>query len=244
MYVQDCGRVLQMMGVVSLWNIRCRRRYRVALITCPLVTCSHTGTHLRLNLSIFLSPPPTRRFPPPTHNPPPHVRRRVADRVRCEQLELSPLPTHVRTHLSTAQPHKPQPPSRQTCDQLFEAADSDRSGGIDRTEFSNIVGALCAQILSRIFVYYAVLIFLVPRLAARAVDVARIPNGSYLEMAAEQAISVGLFFAVIPVIWDLIDSRTERRIASKSASSASLSASCTPATEGGPSKAGDDKKDD
>ena len=69
-----------------------------------------------------------------------------------------------------------QPPTRQVCDKLFEAADKDNSGGIDHNEFVKIMGVCCAQILSRMVVYYLVLILLVPALAARFVDRLKIEN--------------------------------------------------------------------
>ena len=136
--------------------------------------------------------------------------------------------SHTHTHQSYQSILKP--PSRKTCDDLFDAADADRSGTIDKDEFANIMCMLCAQILSRILVYYAVLIFLVPKLAIQVIDYAKIPNGSYLEMAAEQVISLGLFFAVIPVIWNMIDTDTTRRIAETTASSSSSSSTTPPST--------------
>ena len=99
------------------------------------------------------------------------------------------------------------------CNQLFDAADKNKSGGIDKEEFVKIMGITCAQILSRIMVYYLVLILLVPFLAARVVDHMQIPNGSYQEMAAEQAISMGLFFCAIPFVWNRIDSVSQDELA-------------------------------
>lgn len=104
------------------------------------------------------------------------------------------------------------PPSRKVCNQLFDAADVDQSGGIEKDEFVKIIGITCAQILSRILVYYLVLILLVPVLATRLVDWLQIPNGSYQEMAAEQTIGLGLFFVVIPFVWNFIDDYSEHKL--------------------------------
>eukprot|EP00934_Nitzschia_sp_Nitz4_P003386 Nitzschia sp. Nitz4//scaffold100_size80364//40970//41762//NITZ4_005346-RA/size80364-processed-gene-0.55-mRNA-1//-1//CDS//3329532100//3376//frame0 len=104
------------------------------------------------------------------------------------------------------------PPTRKVCDELFDAADKDKSGGIDREEFVKIMGATCAQILSRMLVYYLVLILLVPYLAARVVDALKVENESYEEMAAEQLIGLFLFFFVIPVIWNNIDAYSEKQL--------------------------------
>jgi hypothetical protein len=135
-----------------------------------------------------------------------------------------------------------QPPSKTTCDQLFDAADNDGSGGINKDEFAQIIGALCAQILSRMFVYYLVLIVFVPYVSTKVVDFVKIPNGSYLEMAAEQCISLSLFFLVIPSVWNSIDERTEKRIMEKVASMGDDDAATTTTTAADKSKT--DKKDD
>jgi hypothetical protein len=99
---------------------------------------------------------------------------------------------------------------------MFEAADSDQSGGIDQDEFSRILAVLCAQILFRMAVYYLVLILFVPYLSTKVVDRTGIPNGSYLEMAAEQIISLGVFFGVIPALWDIIDDGAHQSIGNTS----------------------------
>ena len=90
---------------------------------------------------------------------------------------------------------------------MFEAADYDESGSIDKEEFENIVVILCAQILSRMIVYYGVLILFVPWLSRQVIDATpQIHDGSYLEMAAEQTMSVSIFFVAIPLLWNVIDS--------------------------------------
>mmetsp|Transcript_6907 Transcript_6907/g.16919 ORF Transcript_6907/g.16919 Transcript_6907/m.16919 type:complete len:231 (+) Transcript_6907:128-820(+) len=99
------------------------------------------------------------------------------------------------------------PPDRDACDRLFEAADRDDSGNLDRNQFHWIMGVLCARILSRIFAYYVVLILLVPVLASKLVSFAGIPKGTYTELAIQQAFSCGVFFLAIPVLWDAIDAR-------------------------------------
>jgi hypothetical protein len=104
------------------------------------------------------------------------------------------------------------PPSKEACDKLFDAADADQSGGISCEEFSRILGVLCAQIMFRMLVYYLVLILFVPFLSSRVVDFLKIDNGSYLEMAAEQAISMSVFFGAIPTIWNTIDEGAREKV--------------------------------
>ena len=77
------------------------------------------------------------------------------------------------------------------------------------------MGVICAQILSRMLIYYLVLILMVPYLATMVVDYLQIPNGSYQEMAAEQVISTSLFFAAIPFLWDNIDINSQKLLVGK-----------------------------
>ena len=98
-------------------------------------------------------------------------------------------------------------------DRLFDAADVDESGGIDKVEFENIIMILCAHILSRMFVYYSVLILFVPWFARKVIDsTPHIPNDSYLELAAKQTISISIFMIAIPLIWNAIDTHTHKTI--------------------------------
>ena len=71
-------------------------------------------------------------------------------------------------------------------------------------------------------VYYAVLILYVPWLAKKAIQTiidrniiitsSTIPQGGYFEMAVEQVISTSIFMLAIPLIWNAIDSKTEKTI--------------------------------
>jgi hypothetical protein len=104
---------------------------------------------------------------------------------------------------------------------MFEAADIDNSGGISQDEFSQILAVLCAQIVFRMAVYYIILILFVPYLSTKVVDHTGIPNGSYMEMAAQQTISMSVFFGAIPALWNIIDEgahQTLDEIAKKTAS--------------------------
>ena len=61
-------------------------------------------------------------------------------------------------------------------------------------------------------VYYLILILMVPFLAGMVVDWLRIENGSYQEMAAEQTISISLFFVCIPFLWNYIDEYSQKEL--------------------------------
>jgi hypothetical protein len=98
-------------------------------------------------------------------------------------------------------------------DQLFDASDRNKSGGIDSSEFVKIVGVCCTQILGRILVYYSILILMVPWLAQKAVDYLQIKEDSYGEMAAERIISYAFFFLTIPQIWNYIDEKSRKAAA-------------------------------
>jgi hypothetical protein len=122
------------------------------------------------------------------------------------------------------------PPTRQVCDQLFQASDDDRSGFIDQHEFTQILIICCAQILSRIFVYFTLMILLVPVAAHRVVKGAELvvdivqwqaeaetfavflwlESLLTLHGLTEKSVGLVLSFLVIPAIFNLIDSNSRR----------------------------------
>mmetsp|Transcript_55858 Transcript_55858/g.135323 ORF Transcript_55858/g.135323 Transcript_55858/m.135323 type:complete len:235 (-) Transcript_55858:538-1242(-) len=115
------------------------------------------------------------------------------------------------------------PPTRKVCEQMFDAADSDKNDHISQQEFEHVLRVLFAQILFRMVVYYGVLILFVPEVSVIVVDYLQIPNDSYMEMAAEQTISLSLFFLAIPIFWDWIDAGAEKTVEKVSSSSSSSS---------------------
>ena len=114
------------------------------------------------------------------------------------------------TSLTTQSSDNKKPPSRTVVYQLHEASDKNQSGGIDKKEFATIVSVCCAQILSRMLVYYSVLILLVPYVAQYVVDFLHVTRDSYMEMATEQLVSTSMFFLAIPVLWNYIDQESEK----------------------------------
>mmetsp|Transcript_27309 Transcript_27309/g.80455 ORF Transcript_27309/g.80455 Transcript_27309/m.80455 type:complete len:219 (-) Transcript_27309:319-975(-) len=152
----------------------------------------------------------------------------------------------ILVHLNLAKyagPAACYPPTRETVDKLFDAADHDNSGGIDEDEFNLIMVILCSGITFRIMVYYAVLIFMAPNLIQWILDllecigmdraimtfdrqvwdrfapmflqrlVDRIP-ASTLDSMPETLVGVALFYLVIPICWNKIDD-TSRNVAEK-----------------------------
>mmetsp|Transcript_2382 Transcript_2382/g.2228 ORF Transcript_2382/g.2228 Transcript_2382/m.2228 type:complete len:222 (-) Transcript_2382:195-860(-) len=126
------------------------------------------------------------------------------------------------------------PPTREVVNQLFDASDVDKSGDIDEEEFITVMIVLCSQITSRIVAYYTILIMLVPYLirliigfldfigvdvAIMGVDglfdkyapqilqsiVGLIPDETWDTMP-EMIVSLALFYLVIPICWDWMDS--------------------------------------
>lgn len=137
------------------------------------------------------------------------------------------------THFSSPFYTYKQPPTRETVNKLFKASDDDNSGGIDEAEFENIMVILCSQITSRILVYYAILILLVPYIVSMIIvmldvigvdDVAlKVEHGMNLvipsflqwvfafiswEVMPEKIISLALFFLVIPTMFNYIDEKS------------------------------------
>lgn len=117
------------------------------------------------------------------------------------------------------------PPSKRVCDQLFDASDDDRSGYVDKTEFTQILVICCAQILSRIFVYFSLMVWFVPVAAERLVQswgvlldyvqwkvhvesyailkwMDRILTASTI---VEKCVGLALAFYVIPAVFNFID---------------------------------------
>lgn len=110
---------------------------------------------------------------------------------------------------------KPQPPDKAVCDNLFDAADHDKSGGIDKDEFVAIMGVCCAQVLTRMMFYYLILLLFVPYFSANIVDMLLIPNGSYLEMTLETIIGFAMFYIAVPVVWDFVDDLSRSKLEQK-----------------------------
>lgn len=115
------------------------------------------------------------------------------------------------------------PPTRSTVSGLFEASDDNNSGSIDEHEFDQIVIISCGQIASRIFVYYAIIILLVPFLADHFIQAILsidewmgYKDAAWLERVltyghlAEETISLVVFFLMVPLFFDWIDRFSKR----------------------------------
>eukprot|EP00536_Pseudo-nitzschia_multiseries_P008459 jgi/Psemu1/257265/estExt_Genewise1Plus.C_2150017 len=132
--------------------------------------------------------------------------------ISKSELYVGMLSVHI-TLARYAGPAACFPPTREVSDQLFEAADADNSGSIDKIEFENILMILGAQIVSRMFTYYAILILFVPWFATIVIDSTDcIPKGGFLEGVANQVISASIFMLAVPLVWNAIDSKTETTI--------------------------------
>lgn len=107
------------------------------------------------------------------------------------------------------------PPDKSTCDTLFDAADHDNSGGIDKEEFASIMAVSCAQMMSRMVMYYLIVMLFVPYAAAQTVNALPIDEGSYLEMITESAVGFIIFSVAIPVVWNKIDNASRQNLEKK-----------------------------
>ncbi|CAJ1968032.1 unnamed protein product [Cylindrotheca closterium] len=107
------------------------------------------------------------------------------------------------------------PPIKTTCDGMFEAADHDNSGGIDEEEFSSIMAVCCGQIMSRMVVYYLIVILGVPYTAAKVVDILPIENGSHWETVTETIVGFAIFSLAIPLVWNFIDEASRKKLVKK-----------------------------
>jgi hypothetical protein len=123
------------------------------------------------------------------------------------------------------------PPTREVCDKIFDGCDKDESGTIEESEFSQCMVVCCAQISTRIAVYYGFIILLVPQLVhvimkivdrfdetvlhmawggilQRLVDV----TSSYVSWAVltKSIVSSLIFTLFIPLSFDMIDKYSRR----------------------------------
>mmetsp|Transcript_16170 Transcript_16170/g.33215 ORF Transcript_16170/g.33215 Transcript_16170/m.33215 type:complete len:186 (+) Transcript_16170:123-680(+) len=132
--------------------------------------------------------------------------------ISKSELYVGMLSIHL-TLAKYAGPAACYPPSREVSDELFVAADADKSGGVSKDEFESILIVSCAQIMSRMMVYYCVLILFVPWFAKKVIDSAGdFAQGGFVESVMEQVVSVSVFMVVVPLLWNTIDSKTETTI--------------------------------
>ena len=99
------------------------------------------------------------------------------------------------------------PPTRVVCDRIFRAADIDGNGVLDHEQFHWVMGVLCAQILARMVVFFAVMIITVPFIGSWAVELANVPEKSYMEKLIRVAISLLVLFLIVPALFNAIDAR-------------------------------------
>lgn len=122
------------------------------------------------------------------------------------------------------------PATKETVDKLFDACDADKSGTIDEHEFSKIMIVCCGQIVSRVMIYLALLLFISPCVAHITVmrlesvlagkawfkivvhlfqdPISKVPWLDTMfdwDTLAEDILGVAFFFAVFPVVFDSID---------------------------------------
>jgi hypothetical protein len=154
----------------------------------------------------------------------------VCDRIRqvklATELYAGILLVHVQL-TKYADAAACYPPTRQVIEQLFGASDDNNLKTIDEEESTTTFVVCCAHIPSRIFVYYALIILLVPVVADHII--AAMPHinkwmewgvtsksGMYAIFkrmqkiltwgeSAEKIVSLALFMLLVPMIFDWID---------------------------------------
>ena len=133
------------------------------------------------------------------------------------------------------------PPRRKEVERLFDAADSDKSGGLNLDQFNTVLTVVCANITSRIITYYTILIVVVPYLADWTLDLLNfigiddailkfdslfdsiapnfilwivdiVPDSLWLKLP-HQIISLLMFFLVLPILMDVIDNQSRQAAA-------------------------------
>lgn len=105
-------------------------------------------------------------------------------RINKDELYAGVLLVHVNL-AKYAGPAACYPPSRTVVEGLFSAVDKDQSGQINQEEFAHILRVCSVHIASRIFVYYAILILLVPKLADAIVDGMLYINDKFIDTTSD-----------------------------------------------------------
>jgi len=158
-------------------------------------------------------------------------------KVNKDELYAGILMVHLKLAKS-AGPAACYPPTRETIEELFDAADHDKSGDIDEHEFGKIMVICCGQIFSRMVVYYGLIVFFVPYLAGGIVlaltnfnewlglpsrsssssggAFALVENVITFGKLTEKVVSFSLFSLVVPGMFDFIDSVSKKSAAEKS----------------------------
>lgn len=155
--------------------------------------------------------------------------------VERDELYAGILLVHLKI-AKKAGPAACSPPSRKAVNDLFEAADHNKSGNIDEDEFEKIMVVCCAQIFSRMVVYYLLIILLVPYVATVIMEglnrfdeslgfsAAAVSSPSKIDdflnwcfaKFAKKAVAFTLFAHVVPRVFDLIDTFSKEVAASES----------------------------
>jgi hypothetical protein len=164
----------------------------------------------------------------------------VCDRDQTGQVGKSELYAGILlVHVQLAKyagPAACYPPSRRVIDDLFDASDDDQSGYISEDEFSQIMVICCGQIASRMMVYYAIIVLLVPYTASAIVTgfltmnfawssslIKRVQSFfliTWIEKIMtfgyffEQVVYLALFYLLIPLFFNWID-RSSRQAAER-----------------------------
>lgn len=115
-----------------------------------------------------------------------------------------------------------KPPTREIVDELFEASNHDKTGSVEEKEFSQIMVICCAQISSRIMIYYTLLIAMVPYLAQALLVGSKLigltdfivgfwffewlSKSAYVATLPQTLVSSALSYIAIPYFFGKIDS--------------------------------------
>jgi len=98
------------------------------------------------------------------------------------------------------------PPSRRDCtDYYFKQADKNNSGSIDKNEFTAILSTLCGKLISRMILFWLILILFVPLLASYLISLIPGIHGKNWIVFCKSVISVATVFGLMPILFNYID---------------------------------------
>ena len=120
------------------------------------------------------------------------------------------------------------PPNRTQVAELFELADQDQTGLLNKQEFSDAVAVCCARITSRIFIYYTIILMAIPFLVSLAMRLLtpvlhpKIFDGTTrpwmgrilaaLEWSVKHFVTLAFFSVIVPSVFTRVDERSRRLV--------------------------------
>jgi Ca2+-binding EF-hand superfamily protein len=103
------------------------------------------------------------------------------------------------------------PPARAVCDNLFEEADVNNSGKLDRHQFEWVMGVVCFEIFAKVALFYVFMLGAVPFLGTLIVNFFHVQPETTGEKVVRVIFSLFALYAIMPLGFHLVDAHYTRR---------------------------------